>query len=80
MLVFRKSNVPRTVCFGAGSQRGFYSRGRSGKRGRHWYQNENVNKSTARDLEEVNMEEMADALDAASLNNFLQKTCSYILA
>ncbi|KAK2151735.1 hypothetical protein LSH36_353g06039 [Paralvinella palmiformis] len=61
--VYKKSNVPRNICFGAGSQRGFYGRGHSGKRGRHWYQAKKENKSTVRNIEEVNMEEIGAALE-----------------
>ena len=62
MFIFFRANVPRTICFGAGSQRGFLGRGRRGV-GRHWHQTQGHKSQTARQVKDVNMEELTHALD-----------------
>lgn len=59
--------VPKDICFGAGSSRGFISgrgRGRGGRRGsrpKHWHQ-QHRGPDTAVDIESVDMAELVDAL------------------
>ncbi|XP_064651292.1 zinc finger protein 511-like [Lineus longissimus] len=61
--------VPKNICFGQGSQRGFQrppgGKGKKHGRKKHWHQKQEDSMDTSVNIEKVDMNELADVLDSS---------------